>query len=241
MVATVAASPCGLRISKFGQPEVKHLNQTGLFDDDVRRLQVAVNDPHGMSVRKRFRNLDRVSESNIRGQSTGLDRLVERRPSDELHDHEVRAVLGTNVVDHTDIWMLQRADGLGFLRKPRPHVRVRTQVSGKNLDRDFSLEPRVARPIHLSHPARSQQGLNFVRTKLRARRESHRRTIISSRRCLGLPGPSGYGQPGTWTTQGEVVPSRTPSPILDKFPFVDQPRATRGVSGKATCHGRWRG
>jgi len=41
----------------------------------------------------------------------------------------------------------------------------------KNLDRDGTFEPRVARAIHLAHATRAQRRLNLVRPELYASRE----------------------------------------------------------------------
>ena len=41
--------------------------------------------------------------------------MVEGLPGDKFHDHEIDAALATDVMQNTDIGMLQGGDGLGFL------------------------------------------------------------------------------------------------------------------------------
>ena len=43
----------------------------------------------------------------------------------------------------------------------------------QHLDRDVALEPRVPRPVHLSHAARAERRQDLVRAEAGARRESH--------------------------------------------------------------------
>jgi hypothetical protein len=47
------------------------------------------------------------------------------------------------------------------------------EMRGKNLDRNDAIEPRVARPVHLTHAACAQRRLYFVGTKFGARGECH--------------------------------------------------------------------
>jgi hypothetical protein len=67
-------------------------------------------------------------------------------------------------------------------------VRIRRDGLRKHLDRDLAFEPRVARPVHLSHAARAQRRQDFVRAQTSADGERHRNWCESSAKTyLTLP------------------------------------------------------
>ena len=61
-----------------------------------------------------------------------------------------------------------------------PHARIapgdpdRSEALGEYLQGDVALQARVAGTIDLPHPARADQGENFVRARPRAHAEAHR-------------------------------------------------------------------
>ena len=65
--------------------------------------------------------------------------------------------------------MIQRAGGNRFLRKSALSIRIECRVVVKNLDRDETLEARVAGAIHLSHAAGAKRTDNLIRPELRRR------------------------------------------------------------------------
>ena len=124
---------------------------------DVRRFQVSVNDTGAVSMCEGVSNLECIFDGYVGGKTAGWNALVESLTGDELHDHEVDPILRTNVVDNADIGVLQHADGLRFLSEAGAEVRVRDQVSGKNLDGNGTMEASVDGAIDLTHSAHSQQ------------------------------------------------------------------------------------
>ena len=73
------------------------------------------------------------------------------------------AVLVADVVERADVGMRERRDRLRLALEPLPHVLVRREVRRQDLDRDRALEPRVLRPVDLSHPSRADRGEDLVR------------------------------------------------------------------------------
>ena len=61
-------------------------------------------------------------------------------------------------------------DGLRLALEARERVRVLRQPLGQDLDRDRPAEPRVPRPVDLSHPARAQGRQDLVGAETGARR-----------------------------------------------------------------------
>ena len=80
----------------------------------------------------------------------------------------------SHVVQRADVRMRERGDGLGFSLEPVAELRVVGDPGGEDLDRDRAIEAGVARPVDLAHPARTERGHDFVRTKARAGSEGQR-------------------------------------------------------------------
>ena len=60
-----AATLCRLRAVDFGQSEVENLGMPALGDEDVRGLDVAMNDAFGVRGIQRVGNLDGQVESSV--------------------------------------------------------------------------------------------------------------------------------------------------------------------------------
>ena len=61
--------------------------------------------------------LDCVFCSHIRGHTPGWDKPVQGLPGDVLHHHVVDAVLGTDVMNDTDVRVLEAGNGFCLLHE----------------------------------------------------------------------------------------------------------------------------
>jgi hypothetical protein len=61
--------------------------------------------------------------------------------------------------------MVQSGGGAGFLLKPIQTFRILGKLGRQDLDRDFTSEPRIPRPIDFTHPARTKGSDDLVRPK----------------------------------------------------------------------------
>jgi len=96
---------------------------------------------------------------------TVLEPLRERVALDQLHHEEVRAIVLFEAMDRRDVRMVQRGEQLRFSMEARKTLRVVREAFGHNLERDLPIQLRVARSIHLSHPARADLGRHLVDAK----------------------------------------------------------------------------
>src|SRR5438045_511707 len=62
-----------------------------------------------------------------------------------------------------DVGMVQRREELCFALKPRQPIHVLRKALGQDFERDLALQPRVARAIHLAHPAGAKRGESLIR------------------------------------------------------------------------------
>jgi hypothetical protein len=99
-------------------------------------------------------------------------------------------------VDVGDVGMIQRGQGLGFALEAREPVGVVRERVRQDLDRDVSVQRRVASPIHLAHSAFAQLSGDFVDAETRARSEGQVAVIIWAGRLPAAdctwPGPTAH-------------------------------------------------
>ena len=70
--------------------------------------------------------------------------------------------------------MVQRRGGLRLLREPAEPIRIGGEAAGSTLTATSRPSARVARPIHLAHPAGAERRENLASTKSVASSETHR-------------------------------------------------------------------
>ena len=76
-----------------------------------------------------------------------------------------RAVVGADVVDRRDVRVVQAARRLRLLLEAPQPVGVLRVRRRQHLDRDVALQPLVARPVHLAHPAGADRREDLVGTE----------------------------------------------------------------------------
>jgi len=64
-------------------------------------------------------------------------------------------------------------DGLGLALDARQRLGAAGSELGQDLDGDLAPEPRVACPVHLSHPACPERRKDFVEAEARAGEKTH--------------------------------------------------------------------
>jgi hypothetical protein len=87
----------------------------------------------------------------------------------------------TDVVERQDVRVRQRGDRLRLALEASERVGVAGDALGQHLDRHFPLEPRVACPVDLAHPAGAERRDDLVRSQPRSGGESHFLPVGDSR------------------------------------------------------------
>ena len=141
---------------RFREPEVQELHVAVKSQRDIRRLEIAMNDPFIVSGMERLGDLARHGQRFVHREWSARDTIGQRRALDELHDerpYQVSAFGGTflKAVQLRDVWMVQRREDLCFTPKPRNAFGVVSEVVGKDLDRHIATQLRVVGTIDLAH------------------------------------------------------------------------------------------
>ena len=137
---------------KLGQTEIQKL-RAHCGEHDVAWLQVAVSDAAAMRPVQRVRNLRAVFQYLFYRQRPSLKALGERLPFDTFHYQEVDSVLMTNIMQHTNVGMIQARDRFCFAFEALPANRIRRELSGENLDGNIAVKARVACTVNFAHAA----------------------------------------------------------------------------------------
>ena len=125
--------------NRFGQAEVEDLCAAVVRDEDVLRLQVAMDDAFVMRRRKAACDLDGDVDGTSRGRRSLGQFLSKRFALKQFRHDEVETALFTDVVHGQDVRMAQRGDGARFLFEPAQPVGIRGDRRRKNLDGDIAM------------------------------------------------------------------------------------------------------
>ena len=138
-------------------PEVGDLDDAFGVDDDVVRLDVAVDDAVAVGVTQRCEDLACVGDRDRhRAEAARADQLLERAPLDVLHDDVVGAVGLAPVEDRDDV-RVRKAGRMGRLAtEALDELLVVRVVRVEHLDRDPASELLILGEVDVGHAATAE-------------------------------------------------------------------------------------
>ena len=140
----------------FRQPEVEHLDHAVASDLDIRRLDVAMNNPLLVRGFEGFSDLTRDGHRLVDRQRSTCDPVRERRPVDQFQHERLPAaqrcpcrpstLVGAlfDAVDGGDVGVIECREHLGFACESCQPLRIECESFGQYLQRDIASEFRVA-------------------------------------------------------------------------------------------------
>src|SRR5262249_23094477 len=150
--------------------EVKDLHVTIADDEDVLRLQVAVDETAVVRRRKAARNLYAVLHGLAERQPPTRKPRTECFAFEQFHHGEGHAVRLPEIVDADDVRVRERGHGLRLALESCQSVWQRRRRR-ENFDSDVAIQLRIAGAINFAHPAGTNGGDDLVRAKPRASTE----------------------------------------------------------------------
>ncbi len=144
-----------------GDPEVRDAGAAVLVDEDVLRLQVAVDDPLAMGEARCAQDLAGEVDRVLGGHPT-LDELLQLRPVDVLHRDEVGVAELAAIEDADDVRVLEAGRGLGLAAEALDELLVLREAVVQHLDRDVAIEFVVVRQPDVGHASRAELVLDHV-------------------------------------------------------------------------------
>ena len=116
-----------------------------------------------------------ASSSGIAPRAMRCDKIL---AFDQFHHQGADAIRFFEPVDVGNVGMVQRREDLRFAREPCEAFRIGGERIGKDLDRDVTIQLRIARAIHLPHSAYADLGRDFVRAEACAGSQGHAIDVI---------------------------------------------------------------
>ena len=154
--------PIGRRFGELGNAEVEHLGLAAAGDEQVGRLDVAMDDGGAVRGVERIGDLDAEVEQVVERQRAARDALLERLALEQLHHHEVLALLFADVVKDADVRVTQARDDAGFAEEALERLGDAAGFGGQELERDVAAEAGVFGFVDFSHAPAAELREEFV-------------------------------------------------------------------------------
>src|SRR2546428_5749913 len=104
-----------ISLYELGNSKVQNLHAAIFGDEDVLRLQVAMDDPFLVRSGQTMRNLDRIVDRFALRLRRAAQSFAQRLAFEQFRDDVRRTVMHANIVDGKNVGMVQRAGSLCFL------------------------------------------------------------------------------------------------------------------------------
>jgi len=141
------------------QAEVEQLRVAAGSDENVGRLEIAVDDAGSVCGFERFRNLHAEADDGAERHRAGGHHLEQGQAAQQLH-HEVGTILRlgrlADVEDGANVGVVQRRGGARFALEPAQVLVRRGEGGGEQFYRDVATELQIVRLVDLAHAAGAQ-------------------------------------------------------------------------------------
>ena len=121
------------------------------------RLDVAVDDAVAVRGVERVGDLDTEIEQVVERQRTAREPLLQRLAFEQLHHHELLAVVLADVVQRADVRVAQRRDDPRLAQKALHRLRIAAELRRQQLQRHVTTEPGVFRFVDHAHAAAAER------------------------------------------------------------------------------------
>src|SRR5688572_11165418 len=167
-------------LQRLRQAEVEDLDAALRRDSDVRRLEIAVDDPRLVRGFEAGRDLAADVERLVDRRGTARHALGQVLARHELEREIQRVAVSVETVDLPDVRMIERSEDLGLALEPAQAVHVGSEGIGQELEGDFALEARVPRAVDHAHATGTDPVEDLVRTQTDVGSERHRAGTAAS-------------------------------------------------------------
>ncbi len=169
----VGSGSADLIRSLLCEAEVEDLRPALAGDEDVLRLQVAVDDPLVVGGGEAFADPDRELEDAAGSERPAREARPQRVSLEELEDHVGRAVVDPGIEDREQVRIVEGARQPRLLLEAAQAFRVGRDFGAQHLQRDLAPETVVPRSIHLPHSTGTEWSDHFIGAEPGARGECH--------------------------------------------------------------------
>src|SRR2546422_313170 len=129
---------------------------SAIRDEDIGRFDVTVNDPLRMGSIQCVGNLDGQLQQLLRVERPAGNAVLERLALQKLHDNKVLALVFINLMDGTDVGVIQGGGGASFTLEPLHRITVLGKLFRQEFQSYQTAEPGVFCLVHHAHPAATE-------------------------------------------------------------------------------------
>jgi hypothetical protein len=126
-----------------------------------------------MRMVERISDFPAVQQRLINWEGSAPQTGIERLALEEFHNQVVDAILTPDIEQTADVRMIESGDGSRFPLEALEADGIVGDTCLENLDGNDPIEPDIASPVDLTHPALADEGHDFVGTELLTRGQSH--------------------------------------------------------------------
>ena len=112
----------------FCQTKIRDFHTAPAVEQNILRLDVAMNDALIVCELQRIANLWHDGQRFARGDAAGSQQLAEVDAVHEFHEEKIKALGAAEVVNSDDAGMVQLGEGLGFAGEPFRKRRILPDV-----------------------------------------------------------------------------------------------------------------
>src|SRR6266851_1976995 len=140
----------------FREPEIENLRLTSIGNEDVRGLDVPVDDTLRVCRVESIGDLDAQIEHRLDLQRLASDPVPERLPLQQFHGNKSSPIRLVNFVDGADVRVVQGGRSLGLPLETAESLCIVGEFVGKELQGDVAIELEVFRFVDHTHAPAAQ-------------------------------------------------------------------------------------
>src|SRR5690554_1294640 len=147
----------------LGEPEIRDLRLPLLADEDIRRLQIAMDHPRLMCVLKRARDWRREAAKFIeRERELAVQIFIERTAADEFHRHKAALARLDEIVYLHDAWVTESRERARLDAETLGHHLRMHEDSRELFKRDIAMEVLIFGEVDDAHAAATKLALDAI-------------------------------------------------------------------------------
>ena len=155
------------------QAEIEDLRLSSISDEDIRGLDIAMYDARSMRGIQRIGDADRNFQQRVHFERHGANSQLQRLAFQQLHCDKVAAFEFADVVNRTNVRMIQCSRGTRFELESFDGASIPADIFGQKLQRNPATEAHIFSSVDDTHAARTDFGLDLIVIQACSRREFH--------------------------------------------------------------------
>ena len=160
-IIVAAAGTARHRPHNLRQPEIRHLHAAAPVEQEIFRLDIAVDDTLVMGELEGITNLGHDGQRFPRGDAPGVEQLPQIHAIHKFHEEKVEAIRAAKFVDSDDTGMVEFGEGSGFTGEALGKRGIVADVGREDFESHDAVELLLSRLVDSTHAALTDKLENF--------------------------------------------------------------------------------